>query len=784
MSLDIAANFKFGKGVFHIEGSHNPSETALTAYLADISLDDILTAAEEMFGIELDDFEHDVYFRNVYLKVSSATGLTLQGGVTINGYTSVNATINIGRTGILVNGSVGDIRIGDVTIVNAAISLNIGLAAQGKVSAANFCINGTVTFGSLKIGAGMYIAKKSTPTAATGAIVPTNGPTPANTDSEFDWVIYGEISDKNLSTGSIIPSLKGSEVDFSLRNVAFMASNMSGSTPVKFNNVQNYPIVKGFQLYAQLDTAVPAIDKLVGSPNGTLTLQAVYANGALDLNLLLPIQKAISFRNPNIISKPIAVSIHVGDAKPCLSITAGMYLKVQGQETQLEFNLGLKVDPIGAKGFAEMKGWWYNPFGLSKKLAIGPVMAVQVGIEYATFIATGLPSQFAVAGGIMFGKTAGEAALSISQNPTEQLISAKVKDLDLSNIIEFASNACDLELTAASSSYLVFKDVSMYMSSGVSIGTTYYPKGVSFSGAIEILGKKAQMSATMTGAGVRITGALDSFEIGPLAVSGYKTTNPQFDITMQPNVHKIFVDGQVTLGSIKAALNLNLNQAGLGPLNLTFDAKFQFTDLLKMTAVGKCNSSLGSKALKDLEFDVTATLENELVDYIVAQINSQFLSAQKASAEAFDKARADVDRAKAALEAAIVQAQKDLDAKAAAWERKRKEVNDSFQAAKDKQTTEVKRLQGDVDNAKKKWDAAIDKAQRDLDQARTTAAQEINKAKGDVEKARRDGQADIASKRRDVDNAQGDMDRRFGQALKNLQNAKNSLDSKQRKFPQ
>ncbi|KAF3184272.1 hypothetical protein TWF751_000251 [Orbilia oligospora] len=783
IAFGITAVMNFGDTDFYISGTHGPAETKLTAWLRGLTLNDLIHAVEKLFKVDLEEPDFEVVFEDLQFELSSVTGIVLAGTVVVDGYTSTTARIAIGKAGISIFGAINNVKIGEVTLTQAAINITIPLSASKSASPnavarplpASFSISGTVTFSDLEISAGLFFSK-----SAAGST-----PGAANT-SEKAWIVYGEFKDKNgLKASKLMPALEGSFLNFSLRNIAFMASSANAIAPPGFLNSYNYAVTKGVQLLAAFDS-IDEIDSLTRSRNPALTLKAYYSSGVLGLDIIMPNDNAVMvMKNSNLRPTPFTLGIRVTDNGPTLALKSGFDLIVPNQVDPLRFAFGLNADMIGANGYGEMLGYWKNPLGISDQLEIGD-LALQMGIIYAVFFSTGTPSSLAITGGIKLGKTQASVALAISENPGDLLISGSVKNLGIDDIVDFARKVTKLNLPDPDSDFLTFEEMSMYMSSGVTIGTRYFPPGFSASGSILAFGKRASMACTMGQTGVAIKGALDAFELGPLSVRGRRGQNLVLDIEMTATTHKVFFDGEAKLGPLLAALYLNAVQQGKGEMMLEFDAEMAFTDLFKMTAKGKARNKIKGAAAKSglggVEFDVEARMQQEIVNYVMAQVNAQFIAAQYAATQSFNEARASLDRAEKAFAEGVRVAEGELAKAQKAWQAKSDSVNKSFNDAKTSQTNRVNQLKEDVRRAKGEYDAAVDRATRKLEQTQITAASEIGKARGTLEQTKGDVDREISSKQQILINAEQDMDRRFGNATKDIEKAQNDVNNKLREL--
>jgi hypothetical protein len=200
---------------------------ALSAEVTDLSLDSFLDLFAGVLGGDLDDFAQDIEFSDVTLNISP-DGISLEGVLSVDGYTSLDATVAVDESGLDINGAIDNVTIGDVTLQQASINFFAGhngtiSLAKGKRPTA-FAIMGTVDFGpAIQISASLYLETTD--------------------DGTTKWTIYGEY-DKALSTGTLSQSLQATNLDLPMTNVAFLAGN-ADTAVAGFVNQFNYPIIKG-----------------------------------------------------------------------------------------------------------------------------------------------------------------------------------------------------------------------------------------------------------------------------------------------------------------------------------------------------------------------------------------------------------------------------------------------------------------------------------------------------------------------------------------------------------
>src|SRR5205085_3880901 len=113
-----------------------------------------------------------------------------------------------------------------------------------------------------------------------------------------------------------------------------------------------------------------------------------------------------------------------------------------------------------------------------------------------------------------------------------------------------------------------------------------------------------------------------------------------------------------------------------------FDMELAFTELLPFTLHGAMLGALDIKDVGKLDFELQATLEQKILDYLMTQANMQFVAAEKGAKEGFDNARAKLDQVEAAFQATVNQAQAALNTAQVAFDAKQKAVNDTLNQVK------------------------------------------------------------------------------------------------------
>jgi hypothetical protein len=439
-----------------------------------------------------------------------------------------------------------------------------------------------------------------------------------------------------------------------------------------------------------------------------------------------------------------------------------------------------------------MQGFWVNPFQLSPKVRIGPTLALQLGLSYVVSGLMAVPPscwkltelqppsfQVAVTGGLMIGSTAATVSLAVGARPGQQLISATLVGLSSNDLISFASDILQQDIPRIDEDIFNFEAVSVSISTGVEVGTVYTPPGVSFSGVVDLFGQKATIEAFVRSE-IKMSGTFEGFSLGPLAVAGAKGPNPKFEFELGPKQQSLLLDGAVKLLELEASLHV---EAKLLPKPaFEFDMLLAFTELLPFTLHGAMLGALDIKNVSKLDFEVSATLEQKILDYMMTEANLQFVAAAKGAKEGFDTARAKLDQVEASFQNSVKAAQAQVNAAQIVWDAKQIAVKSAFNQVKQSIEAEQAGIQSRLDSTLAVFNQKIDAATKSLDQTKIDASNAIQSAQAAVRKSTIDGGASVLAHQADFDRQKKSMDATFGDARQSVQNAQKSVEAAQREM--
>ncbi|KAK3332264.1 hypothetical protein B0T19DRAFT_482573 [Cercophora scortea] len=776
LGFNAEAQLSLGEStMMSLDGFYSKQDWGLSCHMNDLDLQGLANFYESLFGSPLDLAPHEVVLHDLFFAAGSS-GITISGGVEVEGYASAEASISLNRTGVHITGKVEDIKLGGGFALKEA-ALNISLSRQdAKVAPGSgvswkFAITGTVAVASAQVTASMYLDKES--------------------GGKLLWTLFGSF-EGDFALSMIEPRLQGTFLDLSVHKAALIVSNVDGTAATGALIPPAFTVIKGVQIAASLDS-IATFDNAMGNkgaPTTGLTLSAVYDAdlSTFGLDVILAVPQTLSMKKGNVWSGPISLAIMAPLSlldSPSIAIKADFFVRVPRQQAPLKFSGGVVANMSTASLFIELKDQWIeDPFDLGGVVRLGPNLALSVSIDYSGEI---YPSGLGIAAGLAIGHVQGQAALSISEQPSDELISMEIDNLGIRDLVDFASLLLQIPLTVPDE-FLVFKQLKLYFSSGTTIGTKAYPPGASFNCSAVIFGHDTSVfvGVNKSTKQIEVSGSLQHFDIGPVSISGHTAGTPvQLAVKISPLDQKVLIDGRVSILDFDAELYVDVALLPSPTFHIKSELDFSthLNFLLEANMRGGISITAGGVAgdLRKLDFDVHAKFSQDILDYIEAQVNMQTLAAKHAADDGIEAAQATLAKAQTDFQAAVDTARTNMLSSMAVYRDKVSKVTSALEDEKKASALREQQLTAALNNALQAFNAAVDRARNTLTTAQVTRTIEIQKAQQKVMDAKAKGDADIASHLKDLNAATDDMNRRFGDAKKKVQDAMNNVNSMQKK---
>lgn len=732
-SLDLSASFKSGKRTFDFAGKVTSGFVGLTASATAFTSEDLNDLFRTLSGNALGLPDYQVDFEEVTVAIASAkgkvNGKSLERGVQLGCKLTVHeheceAKAMISTDYVSFDGTVKKVEIGPVKLKEATLRMQFATAASKK--ATEFAILGKMTVKTLDLNAKVAYEKEG---------------------SDWNVVVYAGLEANSFGLSTLFPETKGTFPDsFRFSKAAIIYSKKDSDTK---DPDFNFKVKSGLQLTGTLEE-VPAISSLTRSKSLGMQLTALLGK-TTSIGIDMPASSALSL-GPSVTCDPFSLVVQL-TPKPELDMIFGMNVKVAKQDQPLHFDFKLGVGIEGATGSGTMKGYWKNPFGLTG-FQVGPELALQADIIYAQFFSTGTPSGFGFAGGIRLGDVIGKMALSISADPSHNILYGEVENLSPSNLVKFASDISRLNLPAdAVPDFFNLKQLKLYCAPvGGSIGTITYPQGFSFACNLVLFGKSINMFAAVNDSGVSAKGSIEAFEVGPLQLKGANGQNAQVALDLTTDKQAILIDGAIDFMGFYTGLFLDVSKDGAA-----FKFEQKFANVLSYMVAGKSTGSFSQPSRMD--FELTAVLDNNITDFLRTTV------VQK------------INDAISAVDKSISDLQADLTRKEIAYKKEFEPANRALIQAQADADAYLKKCQKDVRDEKAKWEKTITDAQTAVTDARNTYNNALNDAKNALTNAENAYNAALTAAQNDVSRTQRDYENTMSSAQRDVEKARNAYNS-------
>jgi len=736
--LTIASTLNVGETAFTFNGVISPTAIGMLASVSEFSLNLLAEVFREVSpgNLALPDFNVDFNSTTIGLATADCSvgeqslekGLSLKTELTAHEHT-ITATADITPTGVSFSGAIENITVGSVTLDKAALAFDIYKRVANKPSL--FCLQGEANIQNVMVDAGIYFEKQA---------------------QSWITVLYASVTAKRINLSTFFPATKGSVMDqLALSQMSFVFASADCS-PQLLPSVSS--VKKGLQLIAVVKE-IPGLNELTQQENLDMALTA-HIGDTVDISVALA-DTQLDLGN-SVTTEPIKIALYIAPT-PSIALIFGMEVSIPNQSQPLHFDMMLDISPIEATGSVTMKNYWRNPFGING-LKIGPAVAMQLGINYAQFAASGTPSTFGLAGGLAIGETIMDMAVNISTNPMDEILSGSLQELALKDIVTLATDTVGLNIPEDEiPDFLEIKNLQLYVApAGGTIGTITYEKGMSFACDMVFMGKSFQFYTRISDNGIEGAGTLDAIDIGPLKICGEQGGDVSLGLALTPSEQSFHLDGAISFLGVKKGAYVDVSTKGV-----EFKFEENFVDLLKFQIAGKSSGVLADPS--SLDFQLSADMKNDITHFLKTDVANKINDALNAATDDIDSAQKKVDDAERVYRAEYDKAEKAL--------------NDAQDAADEY----LKKLQADVAKVNADYKREVGKAQKELDQAKAVYNKAFEDAKKAVNQAERAYNAGLASAQEAVAQAESDYNAGISSAQSAVKRAqrdyKNSIGSAQ-----
>ena len=370
--------------------------------------------------------------------------------------------------------------------------------------------------------------------------------------------------------------------------------------------------------------------------------------------------------------------------------------------------------------------------------------------------------------------------MALSENPTEQLVKTSFTRLSATDLIRFASRIASEAIPIPPEDLFTIKNGLLYISTGATIGTTYYPAGASIRGDIELFGQETNLECTI-GTTTKIQALFEDLVLGPLVVTGTDGGKVSTAIELGLSKQHILLDGRVNIFNFEASIHASLDI--LPKPDVSFALRVAWADALEVELCARAIGTVNFKDLKDADFLVDVVLEQHILDYISTHAQAHFAAIRKVFEDGVEAAEEFFENTKEAIDAQLKEAEEAFDAARRLWEEKEAELKNALHDAVSSFEEGLEELRKDFCQAEKDFEAAVYNAHQRLETARIDKAADITSALIKVHKARRELQAEIVSHLFDIQETKKETAMNYGALLADLKVAEENVQKGQGTIP-
>lgn len=751
-SLTINSAFTSGERTFELSGAVTNKNAGIFTKESKFTLDDLINAVESITGDVIETPDFDVNFGDVLFGFATENGKfgteTLEKGITVSTNLSVldntcEISTHFNQEGIEFTGDLMGSKFGPVELEKA--ELKLALYNKSVKKANSLSILGEATIEGIEVDCKVAYEKQN---------------------NQWQSILYGAVSSESLSLSKVFPSTKNSFVDtFSFTKAAFIYSSYNASsTDADFG----ITFKKGLQLVANMNQ-VSALNDLTGDDDLNLVLSA-YLGTEKEIAIALPDTRLNLGKSVK--TDPLKIGITLSPS-PALELVFGMDLSVPKQSDPLHFDLSMMVGAIEASAAGTLKNYWENPFGI-KGLKIGPALALEVGIIYQQFLATGTPSTFGFVGGLALGDVIAQMAMKISVDPADQILLGKLEKLSPANLVSFINEAASVDIPKnAIPDFFDIQDLELYVApNGGSIGTVQFEPGFSFNGDLVIFGKEISLYARLSDQGVEAEGRIEKMDIGPLSIQGKKGGDAELDLELTTSKQSVLIDGEIQIFGSGVGIYADVSTSGV-----EFSFEQTFLNLATFMVEGKSKGNI--KKPETLDFSLLAAFNSQITAYLKNDLTKKIDAAINVVNKDIGEAQKDVDKAEKAYKAEFNEAEKDVNNAQKEADKLLKSLQGELQKEKNKYKKDIAAAKKDIAKAEKAYNQALNSAKKEVEKAQKDYTSALSKAQSDVDKAKRDYTRALTSAQNEVKKARADYNKAVGSAQRSLDNAKKKVSSLQ-----
>ncbi|KAL3422069.1 hypothetical protein PVAG01_06225 [Phlyctema vagabunda] len=773
VDLDIRASMRIGFTTISVKGVYKSSspraDWMFEADVSNLKWADILALYEETFKVKIHLPQYNIQVSELSLRVGSENHeMAFHGKVKIEEYSSVEATIIISDGGISIKGAISELpSFYMLKFETAYAELYIPSQKQSgnmtdQTETTRFSITGTVKIYRLEISATVYFSK-------------------VKGEENPHWIVYAE-EKGSLLLSDVIPKVKNSSVDFQLNSIAFAACSDDHRGHQISNSMYNnkYNVRKGYQVCAEVQCP-QSLAQILRTKVATVTVYARFYEEKWVVEIGLPAPTALSL-TPNIKSEEVEVGLQL-DGNPCLFVKTKFLVKVDGRKEPFLFHVQLDAGPITAEGIGYVRTDWNNPFGLSPKITVLQPIGLRLKFLYESVT---YPEEIEIQGGFMIGAIKGKAVILVSEDPRRGVIKVFAKNIGISELASFVADSTGSKVPHVSSDIFEFNSLDVAISTGTYVDEVYYPRGTRLAGDASVFGEKAKINGEVDAElpGCILNGTVESFSLGLVQITGLTTqgssssglskpADPVIELALTLVDQHIIIKGETSLFNHKMPLHV---VAQLVPFKLSLKGLMPFSDLLRFDFKGAYKGA--EKSLKNIlseDFELAASLPKDILNLLVAKINTFAAVVNQVSRDGEDKARQSLQKAKTSYDNAVIEAQRVFTEANSVWERKSRGVEATIDAKLKASKQIEESLQLNVSKTKSDFDALVSSKKKIFEDAQQDFVNSVSNAEKTAAKVSITAAETVEQLNKPFHDAKKALHQNFGNVEQIVQNAEQNV---------
>jgi hypothetical protein len=139
------------------------------------------------------------------------------------------------------------------------------------------------------------------------------------------------------------------------------------------------------------------------------------------------------------------------------------------------------------------------------------------------------------------------------------VLHGKIESFDVNDLVSFANIITGRDILQPPK-FLDFEAIELHICpGGTTIGTIVYPQGFSFTAAMVLFGKRAEIACAVGATSVTIKGGVDNFTLGPLVIRGVNQPRATVEVSLELTRQHALINGMVTFFDQNSAVSIKVD---------------------------------------------------------------------------------------------------------------------------------------------------------------------------------------------------------------------------------